>query len=404
MRGLGFVFCNAFLHNEHMNILQEIFSDHFEEIKYTLHPRATEIENIEKMINCGDPAFGGAMYGCPHCGHLKFVPFRCHSRFCPTCGNLYARKRAEAMAGKLVNCHHRHCVFTIPEELRVYFLEDRSRLDCLFNAACSVVQRMFLKINKSKNFTPGFICVLHTFGRPLEWNPHIHCLISEGGLSDDGHWRKVTHFNYTYLRNSFRTALLNELESRIGSSFKKVKAQMYKVHDKGFYVYAKPSLTDPKTVTDYIGRYLGRPVIATKRIDRYDTKADTVTFHYNRHEDDVYVEETIPTMEFIKRLIQHIPEKNFKMIRYYGLYARHREIDKQLYRVRSAEKQRVMVSFNQWRNAILLSFGYDPLKCPQCRKEMVILDIYYNHKRVSLEELYEKAKAKHLASQWRSSA
>ena len=52
MRGLGFVFCNAFLHNEHMNILQEIFSDHFEEIKYTLHPRATEIENIEKMINC----------------------------------------------------------------------------------------------------------------------------------------------------------------------------------------------------------------------------------------------------------------------------------------------------------------------------------------------------------------
>jgi hypothetical protein len=179
---------------------------------------------------------------------------------------------------------------------------------------------------------------------------------------------------------------------------------MYKVHDKGFYVYAKPSLTDPKTVTDYIGRYLGRPVIATKRIDRYDTKADTVTFHYNRHEDDVYVEETIPTMEFIKRLIQHIPEKNFKMIRYYGLYARHREIDKQLYRVRSAEKQRVMVSFNQWRNAILLSFGYDPLKCPQCRKEMVILDIYYNHKRVSLEELYEKAKAKHLASQWRSSA
>lgn len=404
MRGLGFVFCVAFPHNDHMNILQEIFCDHFEEIKYTLHPRATEIENIDKMINCGDPAFGGAMYGCPHCGHLKFVPFRCHSRFCPTCGNLYARKRAEAMAGKLVNCHHRHCVFTIPEELRVYFLEDRSRLNCLFNAVCSVIQRMFLKVNKSKNFTPGFICVLHTFGRPLEWNPHIHCLISEGGFSDDGHWRKVTHFNYTYLRNSFRTALLNELESRIGSSFKKVKAQMYKVHDKGFYVYAKPALTDPKTITEYIGRYLGRPVIATKRIDRYDANADTVTFHYNRHEDEVYVEETIPTMEFIKRLIQHIPEKNFKMIRYYGLYARHRDIDKHLYRARSAERQRVMVSFNRWRNAILLSFGYDPLKCPQCRKEMVILDIYYNHKRVSLEELYEKVRTKHLASHWRSSA
>ena len=68
-----------------MNILQKIFTDYYEEIKYTLHPRNTEMENIEKMIHCGDPSFGGAMYGCPHCGKLKFVPFRCHSRFCPTC-------------------------------------------------------------------------------------------------------------------------------------------------------------------------------------------------------------------------------------------------------------------------------------------------------------------------------
>ena len=61
-----------------MNILQKIFTDHYEEIKYTLHPRKTEIENIDKMINCGDSSFGGAMYGCPHCGKLKFIPFRCH--------------------------------------------------------------------------------------------------------------------------------------------------------------------------------------------------------------------------------------------------------------------------------------------------------------------------------------
>lgn len=72
-----------------MNILQNIFTDYYEEIKYTLHPRDTEMENINKMIHCGDPSFGGAMYGCPHCGKLKFVPFRCHNRFCPTCGNKY---------------------------------------------------------------------------------------------------------------------------------------------------------------------------------------------------------------------------------------------------------------------------------------------------------------------------
>ena len=373
-----------------MNILQDIFRDHYEEIIYTLHPRRTETENIDRMINCGDAAFGGAMYGCPLCGYLKFVPFRCHSRFCPTCGNLYSRKRATAMAGKLVKCKHRHCVFTIPRELRRFFLADRSLLNCLFNSVRSVVLRLFHQMNRSKNFTPGFICVLHTFGRPLEWNPHIHCLISEGGFSDDSVWRRVAHFNYSFLRSAFRTALLNELEARIGPSFKKTKAEMYRLHDKGFYVYAKPSLADTKTITEYIGRYLGRPVIATKRIDRYDKDADTVTFHYNRHEDNAYVERTLPAMDFIKLLIQHIPEKNFKMIRYYGLYARHRKADKVLHRARSAQYQRLMVSLNRWRESILLSFGYDPLSCPRCHKEMIIAEIYYNHKRVSLEDLYKK--------------
>ena len=94
---------------------------------------------------------------------------------------------------------------------------------------------MFFKMNKSQNFTPGYIMVLHTFGRDLKWNPHIHCLIFEGGYSYD-------------------------------SVF--------------------------------------------------------VTFHYNHHEDEKYVEETLPAMDFIKRLIRHIPEKHFKMIRYGGIYAR----------------------------------------------------------------------------------
>ena len=372
-----------------MNILQQIFTDYYEEIKYTLHPRDTEMENIDKMINCGNPSFGGAMYGCPSCGKLKFVPFRCHSRFCPTCGNKYAMERTTNMSFKLVNVSHRHCVFTIDENLREYFLNDRSLLNCLFHSVNSVVSQMFFKINKSKNFTPGFIMVLHTFGRDLKWNPHIHCLISEGGYSDDGIWRQVKIFSYTYLRNAFRTALLNEMESIIGPSFKKVKSKCYSDHKDGFYVFAKPNVCDPKTVIKYIGRYLGRPVIATSRIDKYD--GEMVTFHYNRHGDEKYIEETIPAMDFIKRLIRHIPEKNFKMIRYGGLYARHRDIDTKLHRAIHKSKHHIYQSFNQWRNAILISFGYDPLECPDCKQKMIFLELYYNHQRVSLEELFEKA-------------
>ncbi|RHU06940.1 IS91 family transposase, partial [Lachnospiraceae bacterium AM25-27] len=117
---------------------------------------------------------------------------------------------------------------------------------------------------------------------------------------------------------------------------------------------------------------------------------DLVSFHYNRHEDDQYVQETIPVMDFIKRLIRHIPEKHFKMIRYGGLYARHRSIDKKLHLAISKEKRHTFRCFNRWRTAILSSFGYDPLICPHCKQQMVILEIYQNHRRVPLEELYEK--------------
>ena len=252
---------------------------------YLLRPRQSVIENVDRMINCGDPSFGGAMYGCSKCGTLKFVPFRCHSRFCPSCGNKYSIDRTTSMSFKIIDVQHRHCVFTIAEELRPFFLKDRSLLNCLFSAVRSVVLRMFHKDNKAKLFTPGFICVLHTFGRDLKWNPHIHCLISEGGFSNDGFWRAKTHFNYLLLRNSFQTALLNELDKKISDpAFKKIKASIYRNQKNGFYVYAKPNKCKPSVVMKYIGRYLGRPVIATSRIDNYD--GDMVTFHYNRHEED----------------------------------------------------------------------------------------------------------------------
>ncbi|MDO5519783.1 MAG: transposase zinc-binding domain-containing protein [bacterium] len=111
-----------------MNILQKIFTNHYEEMKYILHPRQSVLENVEKMIHCGDPSFGGAMFGCSECGELKFVPFRCKSRFCPSCGNMYNQKRSFRISSKLVHCDHRHCVFTIPEELRDFFLNDRTLL------------------------------------------------------------------------------------------------------------------------------------------------------------------------------------------------------------------------------------------------------------------------------------
>ena len=369
-----------------MNILQSIFTDYYEHIIYELHPRPAVIENVDKMIHCGDPSHGGAMYGCTHCGHLKFVPFRCKSRFCPSCGNKYNQLRSFHMSCKLVSCVHRHCVFTIPEELRIYFLQDRTLLNLLFSSVRDVVLRMFYKMNKTENFTPGFICVLHTFGRDLKWNPHIHALISEGGAGNLTPWRLVKHFDYTFLRNAFRKVLLEKMTIAIGPSFKKIKNDIYKNHADGFYVRAKPNLCTPDITIKYISRYLGRPVIATSRIDKYD--GENVTFHYTRHEDHKTIEECIPALDFIKRLIVHIPEKHFKMLRYYGIYAKHHKQEKKLRRCISPEKQNFLRSLQDWRNSILLSFGYDPLRCPDCGTSMSVLEVYY--KKTALFERYRK--------------
>lgn len=101
---------------------------------------------------------------------------------------------------------------------------------------------------------------------------------------------------------------------------------MYTKHADGFYVRAKPNLCTPDITIKYISRYLGRPVIATSRIDTYD--GENVTFHYTRHEDNKTITETIPALNFIQKLIVHIPEKHFKMLRYYGIYAKHHKQEK----------------------------------------------------------------------------
>ncbi|MCP1103776.1 transposase, partial [Aequitasia blattaphilus] len=175
---------------------------------------------------------------------------------------------------------------------------------------------------------------------------------------------------------------------RLGNSFLKVKSDIYRNCPKGFYVFAKPNNCNPNDVFKYIGRYLGRPVIATSRIDSYD--GERVTFHYHRHEDDKLVTECIPATEFISRLIRHIPEKHFKMIRYYGIYTRHYDNENPIHRAIPKEKHQILLSFNKWRESILSSFGYDPLKCPKCGKIMFFVELYFNHKSVSLQELYER--------------
>nr|WP_310605524.1 transposase [Anaerosporobacter sp.] len=161
---------------------------------------------------------------------------------------------------------------------------------------------------------------------------------------------------------------------------------MYALHSDVFYFRAKPNDCTLDQTIKYITRYLGRPVIAASRVDAYD--GENITFHYNRHEDDALITETIPALDFIKRLIMHIPEKHFKMVRHYGIYAKHHKQEKHLFKYLSNEKCRFLKSLLDWRNSILLTFGYDPLKCSKCGASMLVLEVY--HKKTALFEQYRK--------------
>lgn len=89
----------------------------------------------------------------------------------------------------------------------------------------------------------------------------------------------------------------------------------------------------------------------------------------------------MPALDFISLLIQHIPEPHYKMTRYYGLYARHRDNDKKLRKALHPSKLNFITGFTKWRTNIALSFGYDPLRCSKCNTTMTLMDLYFNHKQ-----------------------
>ena len=307
--------------------IKQIFIDNWDKFIFEnsqLNIRPVVFKEVERMINCGNPEFGYALYYCEHCDKFIHVPFRCKSRFCNTCGVKYAQDRALNISKKIIRCKHRHIVFTIPEHLRIYFLKDRNLLNGLFEAASKTILSWFHDLNKSQNFTPGIMCTLHTFGRDLKWNPHIHMLCSEGGAGNTEVFRKVKHISFKALRFRWQKLLLSYLSKNLPPSqlisFKKLKNFLYSNYDNGFYVYAKPDdISSIKLAVDYVVRYTSRPAMAQSRILNYD--GEYVTFYYERHEDNQRVEETIHVFDFIKKLIVHIPNEHFKVVRYYGLYA-----------------------------------------------------------------------------------
>ena len=168
--------------------------------------------SIDKFLACRDISKGFVKFKCPHCPVTHLFPITCKSKLCPSCGYRYSVTWTENIQKHILNIEHRHVLFTIPEECRKFFFYDRSLLSKLSAAVNQVFKFIFHNIRrkrKRKNkisehskyyFTDsdivhyGLISVIHTFGRDLKWNPHVHAIVSLGGFNKNLEFRKMRYF------------------------------------------------------------------------------------------------------------------------------------------------------------------------------------------------------------------
>lgn len=234
----------------------------------------------------------------------------------------------------------------------------------------------------------GMIGVVHTFGRSLSFNPHVHALVPE--IKRKGQViKELPYFEYEYLRKSWQYKLISYMQKK-NPSKKKEYGDLFKAYPDGFYVHARPRMRSARGCARYIGRYLARPAIAEYRILNYD--GETVRFWYIDHKTEQRVELTLMVEEFIGKLLMHIPPKYFKMVRRYGIYAGNIEQKvKQCFgllkyiKSNFKEKQYTIEQWwktkdkpIKWREMMINSFSKDPLKCKKCGEIMELWEIWHH--------------------------
>lgn len=371
--------------------IKEIFSDHWPKFKqekwYTIPEdmQASVDEAVEKMLGCGDPKNGYTKYVCTECGEQKVVGFTCKSRFCNTCGKVYIENWVNKQVETIIETSHRHAVFTVPEELRGKIYWNRSLIKDISDRVAGVIEHWYKERSKEKDYEVGIITVVHTFGRDMKFNPHIHALITEGAIDKYNIWKPIKYISYEYLRKAWQKVLMDLMKEKFGheTKMRNLINMLYHRYKKGFYVHAGTRMRDAKGAAQYIGRYLARPAIAEYRIINYD--GEKVRFWYEDHQTGKRMEEELSAIDFIGRLIMHIPQKYFKMVRRYGLYRRGKnEQAKKIvgfweyFNAKQKKKSRAFKANKLgWKERMIKEFGTNPIECPKCRKEMELWVIWH---------------------------
>ena len=294
---------------------------------HTLTPAQAKV--LRAVIACRTAALGGHLDVCLVCGHTHPAYNSCRDRHCPGCQSSAAKRWLAGRLERVLPTHYFHVVFTLPEPLRAVALANPKLVyDLLFSAASDTLQELAATRIGAQL---GITAVLHTWTRDLSLHPHLHCVVTGGGLSPDGaHWVATGDtflFRVEVMGALFRGKFLDGLIRAqnagalhlVGTSahladpvaFAKMRNQLYQT---SWVVYAKRPFGGPQQVIAYLARYTHRVAISDARIRAI-------------HEDRIVIKTrgdhsvTMRPQEFIRRFLLHVLPAEFRKIRHYGLLA-----------------------------------------------------------------------------------
>jgi hypothetical protein len=358
----------------------EIFRAHGAKYRRSHCLSPDQLKAMHAMEACRTAKLGGHLYLCDQCAHEVPAYNSCRNRHCPKCQSLsqarWIRKRKE----RILDVQHFHVVFTLPRELRRLAFQNRGRLfELLFRASAHCLLQLG-RDPKRLGVQLGVTTVLHTWNRKLGFHPHVHCVVTAGGLAVEGSDRWI-HANHRYLfpikvmAKLFRGKFLDGLrklfetgELRLDGSCRELRdPQAFRIlldslYRKDWIVYCKPPFGGTKGLFDYLGRYTHRTGISNHRLTVVTDSQ--VTFHTK---DDQ--QETVAPEEFIRRFLLHILPSGFVKIRHYGLLAS-RNVNTRLDRARQllgGDSDADPIKNDDWLTHLKILTGIDFLQCPRCQ-------------------------------------
>ena len=272
---------------------------------------------INDIINCRTKNLGGHLFRCDTCHKEVFSYRSCKNRHCPKCHSEQTRNWLEQRQAELLPVPYFHITITVPEELREIFRANQR--DC-YAILMKSSAKAIIKLARDKKYvggTVGVLAVLHTWTQQLVYHPHVHCLVTGGGLSDNGQ-------EWLPARNDFLVhvkALAKLVRGKVMDALKKKRPDLQlpkSVWRQSWVAHCTPWGTGEKAVLDYLARYTFRIAITNSRIVALDDQ--TVTFRYKHRKSNRQRHCRLSGEEFMRRFLQHVLPSGFNKVRYYGLW------------------------------------------------------------------------------------